>query len=342
MLGDRSRLVRLLLLAATVLAVVAWPTRHSSAYAAASGGDDDDDDGGGGDDDGAKSGGGDDDAAAGDDDDDADADQPPVTAGGLYSNATYPVSAVERPLTLIEGMTEVKVALGTDMSEGNTFKGFTFGAGARYGLKDNQELQAAFLTTLDNFSGFALSAGYEGALNYDLVDFRAALVVAYNKTKNMDGSSSSSFSEGVDVGFPVKYRIKPQAAILAIRRLMTINFDAAPDLTPTIGGIFNPIPELGIILDAGITLKRFDTKRASAGTLEIPASVAVQYTVAPAVDIALQFSFPNLKPPTKTEVTMPDPMDATKTITTLVDIPAEMQQKFYTRRALFLYANLRF
>src|SRR5262245_37959897 len=116
MLVDRSGLVRLLLVAATLFAAVAWPTHHSIAYAA--GADDDDDSGG---DDSAKGGGGDDDNDA-NAEDEAEEDQPPVTAGGLYSKATYPVSVVEQPLTLIEGMTEVHLALGADMSEGNTFK----------------------------------------------------------------------------------------------------------------------------------------------------------------------------------------------------------------------------
>src|SRR6185436_13061638 len=106
MLVDRSGLVRLLLVAATMFAAVAWPTHHSVAYAA---GDDDDDDGGGGDDDGAK-GGGDDDSDA-NAEDEVEEDQPPVTAGGLYSKSNYPVSVVERPLTVIEGMTEVHLGL---------------------------------------------------------------------------------------------------------------------------------------------------------------------------------------------------------------------------------------
>ena len=35
--------------------------------------------------------------------DSADKDQPPVTAGGLYTKQTFPISQIERPLTLIKG-----------------------------------------------------------------------------------------------------------------------------------------------------------------------------------------------------------------------------------------------
>ena len=57
MLADRSRLIRLVLIAATATAAVAWPTHVKSAYA---GDDDDDDDGGDSADDGGGDKGGDD------------------------------------------------------------------------------------------------------------------------------------------------------------------------------------------------------------------------------------------------------------------------------------------
>src|SRR5437899_1544225 len=120
MLGDRSRLLRLVLLAATVFAAVAWPVRHHTAHA----------------------------ATAGDDDDAADADQPAVTAGGLYTNKTYPLSVIDRPLTLIAGMTEVKAGIASNLSEGATFQDFVLGIGAHYGINDNQEIQFAFATGL--------------------------------------------------------------------------------------------------------------------------------------------------------------------------------------------------
>src|SRR5262249_25926305 len=161
-----------LLLAMTVFAAVAWPARHHAAYAA--GDDDDDDSGGGGD--GGKGGGGDDDANAGDDDDTADKDQPAVTAGGNFSKATYPISAIERPLTLIDGMTEARVGLGTDISAGGAFEKWNTFLDAHYGIKDSSEIQLGLATDLNKFTGLAVYAGYEGALSYDMVDFRAAFV----------------------------------------------------------------------------------------------------------------------------------------------------------------------
>jgi hypothetical protein len=330
MLGDRSRLLRLLLLAMTVFAAVSWPTKHYAAYAA-TGGDDDDDSGGGGgdDDDSAKSGGGDDDGggSADDDDADADADQPPVTAGGLYTKTTYPISTIERPLTLIEGMTEVQVGIGTDISAANAFKNWNALLNAHYGIKDNSEIQFGLASDLNNFHSFSAYVGYEGALSYDVVDFRAAFILPITKTSVTSGtppmtSSSTNVAPGVQVGFPVKYRLKPEVAIIALRNLMTINFKSKPDLTPTVGAIIQPVPAFAAIVQAGITIIGFNT---DAGNFQIPVSVAAQFTPSNAIDLGLQFAFPNLKPAKVT-----DPMGN------------DITPKFYDSRTLLFYGTFRF
>jgi hypothetical protein len=330
MLG--SRLVRLLLFAATVFAAVSWPTHHSTAFAAAS--DDDDDDAGGGDDDGGK--GGDDDATAGDDDDDdADADQPPVTAGGLYSKATYPISVIERPLTLIQGMTEVRVALGTDISAKGAFEAWNAGLDGHYGITDGSEIQFGIHSDLNKFKSFSAYVGFEGALSYDMVDFRTALIVPVAKTTTIDSSttppttsSKTDVAPGIQIGFPVKYRLKPEVAIIAIRNLMTVNFRSKPDLTPTVGAIIQPVPIFSAVIEAGITIKGFNT---DGDNFAIPASLALQLTPANNIDFGLQFAFPTLKP---AKVTAPDPMDPMKTI--------DVTPKFYDSRTLLFFGTLRF
>jgi hypothetical protein len=321
MLGDRSRLLRLLLLAMTVFAAVAWPTKHYQAYAATGDDDDDDASGGGGDDDaGAK--GGDDDANAGDDDDDADADQPPVTAGGNYTKATYPISTIERPLTLIEGMTEVRVAIGTDISAGGAFSSWNAGLDGHYGIKDNSEVQFGLASDLNNFKSFAAYVGYEGALSYDLVDFRAAFILPITKTTDTTGNSSTDVAPGIQVGFPVKYRLQPMVAVIALKNLMTINFKSKPDLTPTVGAIIQPVPAFAAIVQAGITIRGFNT---DAGNFQIPVSVAAQFTPGNNLDLGLQFAFPNLKPAKVVDAMMND-----------------ITPKFYDSRTLLFYGTLRF
>jgi hypothetical protein len=306
MFGNRSRLLRLMLLAMTTFAAVAWPARHHAAYAA---GDDDDDDGGGGDD-GAKAGGGDD--ANGDDDDDADKDQPAVTAGGNFSKKNYPISAIERPLTLIDGMTEARIGLGTSLGNADAFKNWRTFLDAHYGIKDSSEIQLGLSTDINNFQQLAAYAGYEGALDYDMIDFRAAFVMAYsNKITPPMTTTTKKVSPEIQFGFPVKYRLKPEIAIIALRNLMTINFETKPDLTPTVGGIFQVIPAFAAVLEAGVTVTAFNFDN----TVQIPVSVAAQYSPSNTLDIALQFSFPNLKPPAG---------------------------NFYDSRALAFYANLRF
>lgn len=323
MLAARTRLFRLLLLVVCGFAALAWPTRHSTAYAAAAGDDDDDDSasGGGDDDDGGSAKG--DDGGGDDDDDTVDADQPLVTAGGLFTKKTYPVSLIDRPLTLIEGMSEVKVGIGTDISAGGAFESWALGVFGHYGIADNQEIQFDVATALNNWNGADFGIGYEGAISYDLVDFRTEFVLPITKTTDMTtGSSSTDVAPGIEIGFPVKYRLKPQVAIIAIRNLMTINFKSKPDLTPTVGGIFQPVPQFAVIAEAGITIKGFNT---DAGNFLIPVSVAAQLDASNAIDLGLAFSFPNLKPAKVTDA-----------------MGNDITPKFYDSRALLLYANLRF
>jgi hypothetical protein len=311
MLGDRSRLLRLLLLAMTVFAAVAWPTKHYSAYAA-TGGDDDDDSGGGGDDDGgAKSGGGDDDGGGGgdDDDDDADKDQPPVTAGGLYTKATYPQSAIERPLTLIEGMTEVRLGANVDLSESDTFKKFGTDLYGRYGIRDNLEVRADLGIANNEFTG--ADVGVEGAINYDpfAVDIRGTLLIHKGLTGNT--------LVGANLGFPVRYAIAPQIAITALESLLTINAsgDDVADLSPSIGVIATPAPIFSVLARAQINVFDFKFHKANATA---PVTVAFQLTPTNKIDLGLLFLLPNA-------------------------IPPEMGMgNFYDKRAMELYLNLRF
>src|SRR6266700_1033040 len=91
MLPEVSRRLRLVLVLLLSVGYVAWHGHSTVAFA--KGGD-----GGGGD----------------DDDDDGDKDQPPVTAGGLFTIKTYPVRELSRPLTMTQKMTQVRVGVGTD------------------------------------------------------------------------------------------------------------------------------------------------------------------------------------------------------------------------------------
>ena len=274
MLGDRSRLLRLALLAMTVFAAVSWPTKHYRAHAATSGDDDDDSGGGGGDDDSGK---GDDSGGGDDDDDSADADQPPVTAGGLFTKATYPISAIERPLTLIQGMTEVRLGGSTDLSSGDEFGEFGADVYARYGIQDNLEFRADLL--LDNNSFTSADVGLEGALTYDpfAVDFRGSLLIS---------SVGGETHVGANVGFPIRYRVAPIFAITALESLMTINFNARPDLAPSVGVIVTPVPIVSIVAHATLVDPGFHASKAA---VELPVAAGFQLTPMNKIDIGLLF-----------------------------------------------------
>ena len=161
------------------VAYVGW---HTHAAFAKGGGDDDGGDASGGDDD--DDGGGDkgDKGDKGGDDDDDDgqgSDQPPVTAGGLFTMRTYPVRENSRPLTITQGITQLRLALGTDLSAKGAFESFGVNLEAEYGYTDNFMLIGG-ITDAYNFKQFGFYFGFEGSLVYDLLDIRLAANVHRN------------------------------------------------------------------------------------------------------------------------------------------------------------------
>src|SRR6476469_9780781 len=100
-------LTRGLLVAALGLGYVAHHERVAYAQ------DDDEEDSG--DDEGAEKGGDDEGEGEGEEEE-VDKDQPPVTAGGLYTLATYPLRENARPLTLTKDIVQLRVGIGTDIS----------------------------------------------------------------------------------------------------------------------------------------------------------------------------------------------------------------------------------
>ncbi len=164
-----SRGLRLALIAGISLGYIAWQGHSRDAFAKKghsddSGGDDDDDDSAGSDDSGDDSGN--------EEDPDADKDQPPVTAGGLYTLKTYPVRENSRPLTITQGMTQLRLGIGTDLSAKGAFGSAGISLEAQYGVKDNFMLVGG-LTDAYNFNQYSAYFGFEGSLIYDLLDFRA-------------------------------------------------------------------------------------------------------------------------------------------------------------------------
>ncbi len=254
MLPKLSRGLRLALMLTLSVGYVGWHGHHHSAFAK-SGGDDDDDSGG---DDADEKGGedkGDDDNG----DDEVDKDQPKVTAGGLFTLKSYPVSEIERPLTLTEGITQLRLSLGTDLSAKGAFGTFGANLEGQYGLTDNFTVIGG-LTDAYNFKQFGVYAGFEAALAYDLIDIRLAANVHRSALPNYqnfcspvtagdpmnpsdptqcpsagaelvnlpDGTYSAGNTKfSLDLGFPFRYAFKPQIAIIALQTLISIDFNSA-------------------------------------------------------------------------------------------------------------------
>jgi hypothetical protein len=168
MLPSLSRGMRAVLIMALGASYIGWHTHDAFAKGAGDdAGDDDDDDDGGGGDKGDKGDKGDD-----DDDDDGGSDQPPVTSGGLYTLKTYPQNENLRPLTITQGVTQLRFGLGTDLSAKGAFGTVGVTIEGEYGVADNFMLVGG-LTDAYNFKQYNVYFGFEGSLIYDLLDFRA-------------------------------------------------------------------------------------------------------------------------------------------------------------------------
>jgi hypothetical protein len=325
------------------LVSIAGTARH--AYA-----EDDDDEEDSGDD---EEGSGDDEEESEEDEDDK--DQPPITAGGLFTMRTYPVREISRPLTMTEKIVQLRLGLGTDISAKGAFESFGVSLEAQYGYTDNFTIIGG-LTNAYNFRQFGIYAGFEGSLVYDVVDIRLAFNVHRNAipgyanfcnppaTPNenvppggtcgnpgamQENLPSGKYTAGgtkvsLDLGFPFRYAIKPEIAIVALQTLMSIDFNsvtndfvsvaaidgavppmpttvttvkgngAKPDLNPSLGIATNPIAPLSVVIFAQLRIPDFDT---SAGAFQVPVTGRIEFSPNQKFDIGLEFTLLNVKPP---------------------------------------------
>lgn len=115
----------------------------------------------------------------GDEEERDDKDQPPVTSGGLFTLANYPIRETSRPLSMTKGVTQLRLGLGTDLSAKGAFETWGLNLEGVYGYSDNFSLIGG-VTNAYNFKHFSVYFGFEGALVYDLVDIRVAANVHRN------------------------------------------------------------------------------------------------------------------------------------------------------------------
>jgi len=209
--------------------------------------------------DGEGKGGGEGDSEEGDDEED-DKDQPPITAGGLFTLKSYPVREISRPLSMTQKIVQVRASAGTDISAKGAFESGGLSVEGLYGYTDNFALMGGF-TNAYNMKQFGLYFGFEGALAYDLVNLRLAANVYRNAIPGFgffckpvssadnvnqtlplpsqcasNGATIVSLPDGnytaggtkfsIDIGLPFRYAIKPEIAIVALQTLMSIDFNS--------------------------------------------------------------------------------------------------------------------
>ncbi|HUS28682.1 MAG TPA: hypothetical protein VMZ53_09235 [Kofleriaceae bacterium] len=346
-------MLRLLSRGLLVGALVLGYTAHHERLAYADDDEEEEEDDGGGD----KGGDGEGDDEEGEGEGDDDKDQPPVTAGGLFTMTSYPVREISRPLTLTQGITQLRASAGTDLSAKGAFESGGLSLEAVYGQADNFNIIGG-LTNAYNFKQFGFYAGFDAALAYDIVDFRLAANVHRNAlpvyadfcnppaspnempngmgmcsdpaTQQVQALPSGDYLAGstqfsVDIGFPFRYAIKPEVAIIALYTLMQIDFNSAktdhvtlsveddpnnpgkkkvrsantgdgykPDLNPSVGIATNPLPPLSVVIFAQLRIPEFDT---SAGAFQVPVTGRIEFSPNQKFDLGLEFTLLNVKPP---------------------------------------------
>lgn len=236
--SPRSRLLFLLALSfGTLASQPAWAEED----------EEEEEDGDEGDGDGGDEGGDGDEGGEDDEELEDPKEQPPITAGGLFTLKSYPINELQRPLTMTQKITQLRLGLGSDLSAKTAFEFFGVSLDAEYGYKDNFTLLGGFSGDY-NFKGFNISAGFEGALAYDLFDirlqariYRAAIVSDLDDGQlgftgqpvmgegltgvptNFAAGAGTQFS--IDLGFPFRYAATPQVAIVALETLISIDFN---------------------------------------------------------------------------------------------------------------------
>jgi hypothetical protein len=223
-------------------------------------------------------------------------EQPAVTAGGLFTKKTWPQAELERNLTVLGGMTEGRAGIGIDISNEKAFELWFLDVIGRYGIKDWSEVQIgveALLTgeldemALGTFNQVRLDAFYEHAMYFNLVNFRVGAEMPINTDAEED-----PFKFDIAFGFPFRYKPKPQVAIIALDKLMTIHTigGGKPDFTLGVGLVGQPAPPLAIILRAELVAAEFDFSDG----LSVPATAAVQFSPNNKLDLGLEFTFLDL------------------------------------------------
>lgn len=281
MIPSLSRGLRLALILSLGTISVALPIHQRAALAASDDEEEEDDEDSGGEEEEEEG-------------EEEDTSQPPVTAGGLFTLKTYPVREIARPLTITQGLTQLRVGFGVDISAKGAFESVGAKLEGEYGLQDHFSLLGGF-TGQYNFKQFQVYGGFEGALAYDLIDIRLAGIVQRAATPGATAGEyeAGDVKLGVDIGFPFRYAAKPEIAIIALDTLMTVDFDSKPDLKPSLGISTNPIEPVSVVVFAQLVIPDFDT---DAPNFAVPATARVQFSPSQKLDLGAEFVFLNLKP----------------------------------------------
>ena len=314
MLPSLSGVLRLALVVSLGAGIVAWDGSRHHAFADD---EEEEDDGGGDDDDGGKGDEGED-----EDEQEDPKDQPSITAGGLYTIKTYPIRENERPLTITQNITQLRLGVGTDVSNKGAFESAGVNLEGLHGYTDNFMLVGGF-TSAYNVHQFGVYGGFEGALAYDLIDIRLAgrigrtAIPEYELVDDGMGGMiqqpSGQYQSGdiklaADIGFPFRYVARPEIAIVALESVMSVDFNGTncvdvmgdevcaneikPDLNPSIGIVTNPIAPVSLVVEAQLQVVDFDfTKK-----LAVPATIRIQFSPNRLIDIGGEFTLLNIKP----------------------------------------------
>jgi len=187
-------------------------------------------------------------------------------------------------------MVELRVGIGSDVGSKTAFDSFSGLLEARYGLQDNFEISGSFLLGEKLVRG---GAAIEGSLAYDLLNIRLGLVGSRSETLLANGDLQLRKAFEFELGFPLRYAFKPEFGMVALEQLLTFG-DGKPDLTPAVAVVAQPAPSISILLRAKMIIPDLDI---DAEGFVVPGTLAAQAAAGARMDVGLEFTFTNMKPP---------------------------------------------
>ena len=218
-----------------------------------------------------------------------------MSAGmGPFTKETYPQALIDRPLTLVKGMLEVRAALAIVKITGAD-TGIGLGVGAGYGITDQLEIGLATGIQLSPDADWSKRIGLYGKVS--VID-SAKFDMAPSVGTTLNFQDGADVFTGIQVGGGVRYLLSDKLFIRAGDNFLDLQVtpDAGARINLNAGVGFQATPQLAVVADLNlISLKLFGDMQADS-TFFDPFGVALTglFAVSNKLDVYAQINFPSV------------------------------------------------